>query len=206
MRVGIRVCGVCDTVSKVRLDANARCPCCAALVHRVRRSEFPMGSLVSALCGLLFFIPANLLPLMTFEFFGQRSTNTMFNGAFYLWKSGFWWMAFLVLMCSVLIPLLDLVLMVMISGGLLWRPRARWLMPSLAIQGWIKEWSMLEVYLIGLLVAYMRMIDMGEVHIGVGFVCFVVVIVAMFLANYWYDHRVAYDMAGAARDYERVRP
>jgi len=191
MKNRIDVCAHCDSVVQLTAGHHLKCPTCGAVLQRIP-NHFPLASLIFAVCGLLMFIPANTLALMTFEFVGRSSTNTMFNGASYLFGDGYWWMAFLVMMCSVVMPFLDLMFMALVCGGLLLPNPPQWLLYPLRWQAFVKEWSMLEVYLIGLLIAYIRMMDMGDVHIGMGFVCFVLVIVSIVLSHYHYSSELAF--------------
>jgi paraquat-inducible protein A len=98
-------------------------------------------------------------------------------------------------MCSVVVPLLDLGLMFFISLGL----KIPGLLPDTYLkkmmqwQHRVKEWGMTEVYMLGILVAYIKMIDMGTILVGTGLLCFVGMLVSVVLAQSSYDAESAFD-------------
>src|SRR5690606_11183239 len=107
-------------------------------------------TLAYSLAGLLFYMPANTQPILTLQILGMDSTNDMLNGVQQLFLGGYWWMSFLVLMCSVVVPLLDLSMMFLIALSLK-RPG---ILPEnnlkqlIAWQHHIQEWGMPEVYML----------------------------------------------------------
>ena len=194
------LCHDCDGLMQVPLlsaGQKAHCPRCAATVAEHKQNPI-LRTLGFSLAGLLFFIPANILPVLTFEIMSQGSTNTMLGGVSELYSSGFWWMALLVLLCSVIVPLVDLLLLFICSVLLsCHRPPAvtRWL---LLIQRYLKDWAMLEVYMLSLLVAYIKMSSMGHLLVGVGLYCFVGMLVSAILAQNSFDTVYAFNKLESA--------
>lgn len=175
---------------------KACCPRCGAVVaeHKCDPLSRTLGF---SLAGLLFFIPANIFPVLTFEVMSQDSTNTMLGGVIELFDSGFWWMALLVLLCSVLVPLVDLLLLFCCSF-LLHQPRPPTITRSLlVIQHHIKEWAMLEVYMLSILVAYIKMSSMGHLMVGIGLYCFIGMLMSAILAQKSFDTAYAFEQLEA---------
>ena len=125
---------------------------------------------------------------------GLVSTNTMLQGVLQLWQAGYWWMAFLVLLCSVVVPLLDLLLIFTAAVLLKLRLKPNILRRVLVWQHHLNEWAMLEVYMLGILVAYIKMSGMGNIVIGVGLYCFVGMLIAAILAESKFDHEQAFEL------------
>ena len=183
------LCHDCDwliNVSVLTAGQKACCPRCGAVVAE-QKQDILGRTFCFSLAGLLFYIPANLFPVLTFELMSQDSTNTMLGGVIQLFDDGFWWMAFLVLFCSVIVPLLDLVLLFTCSV-LLWLDKPPSITRSLLlVQHHLKEWAMLEVYMLSILVAYIKMSSMGHLLVGVGLYCFIGMLLSAILAQNSFD-------------------
>ncbi len=193
------LCPDCDKIYRRSLldgRQTARCSCCGAHLYG-SNSHMVDKTLAFSLAGLLFYIPANILPILTFAILGVDSTNTMLNGVEQLFMAGYWWMSFLVLMCSVLVPLINLLMLFGIALQLKLQAPQPGLSSLLLWQAKIEEWAMLEVYLLGIVVAYVKMLDMGDVIVGAGLYCFVGMMLAAVLASHIFDTEAGFDMAEA---------
>lgn len=193
--VEVALCPDCDyVVEKTSLAAgqSAVCPRCSALIYRTPKVGFS-GLFAFTLSGMLFFLPANTLPILTFSILGITSTNTMLNGVVRLFQDGYVWMSFMVFLCSVLAPLIDLLLLSFIALCM----TKGWISPTLkkAVlwQQKIREWGMLEVYMLGILVAYIKMISMGMIIIGFGLFCYIGMLVSVMLAWSNFDVQYCFD-------------
>ena len=192
----IVVCPDCDLVLErhaLRPNAVASCPRCGSQLYRTKPQMLDL-TLAYSLTGLFFFIPANTLPVLTFSILGKFSTNTMLNGVEQLFGAGYWWMSFLVLMCSVVVPLIELLLLAAISIALKTRRFVKAAGKMMLLHSKISEWSLLEVYLLGILIAYIKMIDLGNVIPGVGLLCFVLMLAASVLARQAFDVETGFDI------------
>lgn len=178
------LCPDCDlilSVATLKDGQYASCPRCHAKIRYQNVGQIEK-MLAFSLTGLFLAIPANIFPILTFNILDFSSTNTMLNGAVQLWNVGFWWMAFLVLMCSVVVPLLNLILLCAISLRIKWScPQQRTMKMIVAFQK-SQEWGMLEVYMLGILVAYIKMLSMGTLSIGLGLFCYTAMLVVTVLA------------------------
>ncbi len=195
------LCPDCDKIyrrSPLGGRQTAHCSCCGASLYG-SHSHMVDKTLAFSLAGLLFYIPANVLPILTFAILGVDSTNTMLNGVEQLFIAGYWWMSFLVLMCSVLVPLINLLLLFGIALQLKLQAPQPGLSSLLLWQAKIEEWAMLEVYLLGIVVAYVKMLDMGDVIVGAGLYCFVGMMLATVLASHIFDTEQAFDLVEAMR-------
>jgi len=202
----ICVCPDCDLVFERPALANGQAAECGRCGARLCQSKphFVDKTLAFSLAGLLFYIPANTLPVLTLLILGMDSTNSMMNGVQQLFSDGYWWMSFLVLLCSVVVPLIDLSLMFFIALGLKMPrlfPRA-YLIKMMCWQHRLKEWGMTEVYMLGILVAYIKMISMGKILIGAGLPFFVGMLVSVMLAHLSYDTEYAFDYLDEQGSYD----
>ena len=178
-------CHECDLLMRkpvLQDGERAQCPRCGyeLFSHRlyvVRRS------LALVLTALLLYIPANFLPIMQLNLLGQTSQDTVWSGVIGLYESGMQGIAVVVFLCSMAVPLLKLLcqLLVLLSirldlgrsyGLLLYR-----------IYHHLREWGMLEVYLMGILVAMVKLKDLADLSLGLGLFCFV----TLLLVQVWLE-------------------
>jgi len=188
-------CEYCDALLKMRDVGNAEtadCPICQSTLLTYKKDSISR-TLVFSLTGLLLYFPANLLPVMTLEIIGQKNSNSMVNGVQQLFEQGFWWMGFLVLMCSVLMPLFELSLLLFITllVKLNWRTRA--LAIALKCEHLCSEWGMLEVYMLGILVAYIKMRSLGDIVIGPAMWLFILLLISTVAALWTFDRHAVWD-------------
>lgn len=178
-------CHECDLLMRkpvLQDGESAECPRCGYELfshrhHVVRRS------LALVLTALLLYVPANFLPIMQLNLLGQTSQDTVWSGVIGLYESGMQGIAVVVFLCSMAVPLLKLLcqLLVLLSirtdfgrsyGLLLYR-----------IYHHMREWGMLEVYLMGILVAMVKLMDMADLSLGLGLFCFI----ALLLVQVWLE-------------------
>lgn len=168
-------CHECDWLMHKRPVAcgeRAQCPHCGFELYS-HRPRVLRRCLALTLAALLLFIPANFLPLMTLNLLGQHTQDTVWAGVQALWRTGMPEIAALVMLCSMVIPLVKLlcVLLVLLSirfeqgravGLLLYR-----------LYHHCREWGMLEIYLMGVLVSMIKLAGLAQIALGVGLACFI---------------------------------
>ena len=178
-------CHECDLLlRKPEASAGERveCPRCGYELY-THRAYVIRRSLALVLTALLLYVPANFLPIMRLNLLGQTTEDTVWTGVLGLYNSGMQSVAVVVFLCSMAVPLLKLLcqLAVLLSiqldmgrsyGLLLYR-----------IYHHMREWGMLEVYLMGILVAIVKLVDLAELSIGLGLLCFV----ALLLVQVWLE-------------------
>jgi len=182
-------CKDCDLLLE-RLEAppgdKALCPRCANPLYQPRHNSIE-HTLALAITGLLLFIPANLLPVMSLGLIGQETSTTIYQGSLVLFQEGLYWTALLVLFASIVIPFCKLLLMLFISGHL-YLERFNTLLPgAFRYYHYLDEWGMLEVYMLGVLVAVVKLKGMASVIPGIGLYCFVALPLVTTLMSSWLD-------------------
>ncbi|WP_260963275.1 paraquat-inducible protein A [Pseudomonas citri] len=178
-------CHECDLLMrkpKLALGEKAICPRCGYELY-AHRHNVVERSLALAIAALLLYVPANFLPIMQLNLLGQSSQDTVWSGVVGLFDTGMQGIAVVVFLCSMGIPLLKLLcqLAVLLSirldigrsyGLLLYR-----------IYHHLRDWGMLEVYLMGVLVAIVKLADMAAITVGLGLLCFI----SLLLVQVWLE-------------------
>ena len=178
-------CKDCDLLLE-RVDTpvgdKALCPRCANSLYQPRDNSIEY-TLALALTGLLMFLPANLLPVMSMDIIGQESSTTIYQGSLVLFQEGLYWTALLVFFASIAIPFCKLLLVLFISGSL-HRERFSPLLPyAFRYYHYLDEWGMLEVYMLGVLVAVVKLSGMANVLPGIGLYCFIALLLVTTLMS-----------------------
>jgi paraquat-inducible protein A len=197
-RLGFLACGVCELVSRPPAGAReAICPRCGAHVHsRTPNSVARTWALLAA--AAVFYVPANIEPVMiTSSLFGTQR-DTILSGVVYLWTSGSWPLAVLVFFASISVPLLKLFALAYLAISVQRcshrRPQAR--TKLYRILEFIGRWSMLDVFVVMVLVALVNLQALANVQAGRGALWFGCVVVLTMLASKSFDPRLIWDHVG----------
>jgi len=168
-------CKDCDLLLQ-RIDTpvgdKALCPRCDNPLYQ-RQEQSIERTLALAITGLLLFLPANLLPVMSMHLVGHETSTTIYEGSLVLFQEGLYWTALLVFSASVIIPLCKLLLVLFVSGSLYTKRYSPILPYALRYYHYIDDWGMLEVYMLGVLVAVVKLKAMASIVPDVGLYCFI---------------------------------
>jgi len=172
-------CPECDLLlhsAAPSLGEKAYCPRCGYLIQRPRKQSIER-TFALACAGLILFIPANLLPIIGIKMLGNSSSGTLWSGVSGLFAEGLWAVATLVMLASMLFPLINILLSLLISAHLYFQR------PSASLSLWMRllqhltEWSMLEVYTLGIIVACVKLSAMSDILFGFGLYAFLALLI-----------------------------
>ncbi|MEO8152668.1 MAG: paraquat-inducible protein A [Rhizobacter sp.] len=192
---GLLSCVTCGRVSQlVRpvTDGTAlRCPRCKTpLSHR--RPGSLNRTWAFLLGAMILYVPANLLPIMsTTSVFGDEQ-HTILGGIEELRASGDWTLALIVFIASIVVPMLKIAAMVLLATtaqrGSRWRSLERAQLYRMVDA--VGHWSMLDVFVVVLLVGTIRFGAFGGVQPEPGLLAFGAVVVLTMLAAGSFDPRL----------------
>ena len=178
-------CHECDLLMrkpKLAHGEKALCPRCGyelyAHIHNVVHR-----SLALVIAALLLYVPANFLPIMQLNLLGQSSQDTVWSGVLGLFNSGMQGVAVIVFLCSMGIPLLKLLCQLTVLLSIHFDVGRSYGLLLYRIYHHLRDWGMLEVYLMGVLVAIVKLADMAAMTIGIGLACFV----ALLFVQVWLE-------------------
>lgn len=179
-------CPECDLLLRRNVPVvgeKAHCPRCHYLLHHPRAHSVARTFALS-LTGLFLLLPANLLPMIGIKVLGNSHDGTLLSGVITLFDEGMWAVAIVVFLSSILFPVLSIILSLLISGHLYFNRANRHLSSWLRTLQHIDEWAMLEVYLLGIIVACVKLASMAELKFGLGLTAFVLLLlVTVMLAS-----------------------
>ena len=186
-------CHTCGLLSEEQRYEQRCLRCATPLHHRKHNSIEATWALLLAAVVLL--IPANLYPVMTVIRFGQGEPSTILSGIAHLIESGMWGLAMIVFVASIVVPVLKLFvlsfLLISVQTKSLWRPRDRTVLYR--ITEVIGAWSMVDIFLVGLLSALVSLDALSTIRPGIGATFFAGVVVATMFAAHQFDSRLIWD-------------
>ncbi len=186
-RIRLVACHDCDLLCRLEElpeGASADCARCGGLLRRRRRNSIERTLALTIAASLLFAV-ANLFPFLSFEMQGRVTQTTLASGVVDLWEQGVPQIAVLVGFTAVAAPFAQLALLLYVLlpvhfGRVPWQ-----LARSFRLLRHVQPWSMMEVFLVGILVAVTKLVDMAEVVPGLALWAFggLIVVLAGALAS-----------------------
>ncbi len=173
-------CPHCDLLQRLpdlAAGACARCPRCDKELRR-RREDSLNRTLALTFAAAVLYLVANSVPMLGLTIVGREASTTVLGGAKHLWEDGQEIVAVLVLFTAVIAPALQIGLMLAIVLGSLRERPPRWVGTLLRHHPTTRIWSMIEVMMVGVLVALVKIADYATVIPGIAlFVLWVLVFI-----------------------------
>ncbi|UVO17319.1 paraquat-inducible protein A [Stutzerimonas stutzeri] len=192
---GLMVCHECHQLNRHQPEyVQQHCTRCGARVH-MRRPNSIVRTWALLLSAALLYLPANLLPIMTVRTLGNGTPDTIMSGVVTLARHGMYPIAAVVFVASILVPTFKLIgiamLLISVQRHHPMSPRQRLLV--FRFIEWIGRWSMLDIFVIAILVAIVNFGSLASVEAGTGAVAFASVVVLTMLAAITFDPRLIWD-------------
>ena len=175
------VCEGCDAVySRPTLQPRdvARCPRCHSELDRhsgaQRRRILPF-----TVASLVMFTIANAFPIVEMEMQGHRNQTTLMGAVIALSSEGRSIVALLLLATTLLFPLLQLCILVYLLVPLANQRRPAGFAALVRAMQTLRPWGMVEVFLLGVLVAIVKLSSMAKVLPGPALYAFMVLTVLL---------------------------
>jgi paraquat-inducible protein A len=163
--VGCPQCDLLQRLPDLAPGASARCPRCNEELWR-RREDSLNRTLALAVAAAILYVVANSVPMLSLEAVGHEASTTVFGGAAQLWNDGEEIVAALVLFAAVLAPALQISFTLAIVIGARREHPRRWVGTLLRYQPTTRTWTMIEVMLLGVLVALIKIAELATVIPG----------------------------------------
>lgn len=179
---GLQGCPICTSVGSA--DAT-QCGVCGSRLH-AKWDESIQHTWAWLLTSILLYIPANFLPIMHTNFLGTVSQNSILGGVMELWSHGSYPIALVIFVASILVPLGKFIVLGWLClsvqfGSAFALPQKTRLY---RITEFVGRWSMIDVFVVGILVALIQLGTIMTILPGAAATAFAAMVAAtMFAAN-----------------------
>jgi len=197
--LGLLPCAQCGLLCRMAQDAgDLGCPRCGSTLH-VRKPNSVTRTWAFLIASVILYIPANTLTVMRTDSLFGRENHTILGGVVDLWNGGSWDLAVIVFVASIVVPILKMLALGLLAITV--QRRSRWRRHERArlyrMLEAVGHWSMLDVFVVALLVGLVRFHSIAEVLPGPGIAAFGAVVVLTMLSSMSLDPRLIWDTDNA---------
>lgn len=190
-------CHRCQLLSRYKPPLSIKrlaCPRCGASLH-FRKPNSIARTWALVIAAFIFYIPANIFPITVITSLGDVQSDTIISGVIYFIKTGMWPIALIIFTASIFVPVLKLLalsyLLVSIQRKSQWRPNDR--TQLYRITEAVGRWSMVDIFVLAILVALAKLGYFATVEAGPAAVFFAAVVVTTMAAAMVFDPRLIWD-------------
>ena len=194
--VGCPNCGEMQRVEHQCGSSVCVCSVCRSPLARTTLRSLPLA-LCCASSVLVLLIPANLFPFLTTSVLGVSRHSQLISSASTMWTDGWPLLAVFIGLFVVVLPLMRFSLLTMVLGSLQFGYRPGWLGRAFRWANGLQQWAMLDVFLLGLWVAYARLSGTISVQIGPGAFCFIAAALLSLFSRASLDKGAVWRLIGA---------
>lgn len=191
-------CHSCHFLSQIQPATTADygyCPRCGEPLHR-RKIDSLSRTWALVLAAMILYIPANMMPVMMTISMGSEQSDTILSGVFYLLVNDMWPLAMVIFVASIFVPLLKLVVLVYLLLSVQFKStrHAKDRTSLYRLIESVGRWSMVDIYVVTILVALVNMGSLATVEAQTGAIAFAAVVVLTMLATLSFDPRLIWDV------------
>ncbi len=183
-------CHICEAVNEADKEDKVYCRRCGCKIYDKKSKSF-QTSLAFLITAIIFYIPANIFPILKTYSLGQEEENTIMGGIIYLWEHGSYPIAVIVFLASVTIPIIKFIMLFFL---LFWKKLN--IKPTLAFKSkmyhlaeFIGPWSMIDVFVVAILSALIHF-NIASIKPGFAATSFALSVIFTMLSALTYDKRL----------------
>ncbi|NTS75491.1 paraquat-inducible protein A [Catenovulum sp. SM1970] len=192
---GLAQCHLCDyLVPYEEQNPHQKCPRCGSHIEQ-RKKDSLRRCWAWTITSLIAFLPANFYPIMTILYFGKGQPDTILSGIFTLLKFGMYPIAFVVFFASFVVPLAKIMGLFYLLYSFERRTEltAKQKTKMYRYIEFFGRWSMLDVFVVALLVALVELGSIVEIVAGPGATAFGIMVIITMIAAHYLDPRLLWD-------------
>ncbi|MDH3692493.1 MAG: paraquat-inducible protein A [Gammaproteobacteria bacterium] len=185
---GLQGCPICTSVGPAE---KTHCDGCGAKLHSGWENSIQQ-TWAWLITSVMLYIPANFLPITYSRFLGKETESTILGGVVTLWEHGDKPIALVIFVASVLVPLGKIIVLgwmcisVQIGSKFALTQKTK----LYRVTEFVGRWSMIDVFVVGILVALIQVGNIMTVRPGVAAVAFAAMVVTTMLAALAFDPRL----------------
>jgi len=198
LRLGLVSCNACHLLSRKpkALDHGITyCPRCGEELHQ-RKPNSIARTWALVIAAMVFYIPANVLPMTITSAVGTVSADTIMSGVIYFMQHGSWEIALVIFTASVFVPFLKFIILIYLLLAVQFKlvKQPKDLTRLYRFTEAIGRWSMLDIYVVTILVALVKLGFLADIEAGPAALYFALVVVTTMVAAESFDPRLIWDV------------
>jgi len=188
-------CHSCSLLCRLPvLDHHYICPRCNAPLH-IRKTDSLNRTWALLIAAVILYFPANIFPITLTGAIGHVQADTIISGVIYFLFSGSWHIAIVIFVASVIVPLMKMIiffyLLISVNRKSIKKPEDRTRLYHITEA--VGRWSMVDVYVVTILVSLVKLGFLADIAAGPGAAYFAGVVVITMLAAESFDPRLIWD-------------
>lgn len=188
-------CGLVQRLDRLSPGTVAECIRCGSFVAGRSTTRSLEVTAALSLAALILYVPANIYPIMKMYLYGGYSESTVWDGIVMLARTDQWFIAAIVFFASMVIPLVKLagLFSLVVTARMGWGRRLRSRTQLYRFIDAIGPWAMLDVFLLAVLVALVKLSNWAKILPGPGLLAFTLVVVLTMLASAAFDPKLIWE-------------
>ena len=188
-------CGLVQALEPLAPGTVAECIRCGSFMGGRASARSLEITAALSLAALILYVPANVYPIMKMYLYGGYSESTVWDGIVLLAENNQWFVAVVVFMASMVIPLVKLagLFALVVTARTGWGERLRERTQLYKFIDAIGPWAMLDVFLLAVLVALVKLSTWAKILPGPGLIAFTAVVVLTMLASAAFDPKLIWE-------------
>lgn len=185
---GLQGCPICTSIGSAE---KTHCGGCGATLH-AGWAESIQRTWAWLITSAILYFPANFLPITYTRYFGRETESTILGGVVTFWEHGDRPIAVIIFVASVLVPLGKMIVLawmclsVQLDSNFALRQKTI----LYRVTEFVGRWSMIDVFVVGILVALIQLGNIMTVRPGIAAVAFAGMVVTTMLASLAFDPRL----------------
>jgi paraquat-inducible protein A len=192
--ISCHCCHLVCQMPETKRDPEITCPRCGTRMHQ-RKPDSLARAWALVIAAIVFYIPANVMPISVTTALGTAEGDTIMSGVIYFIQSGSWPIALVIFVASIFVPVLKMLillfLLISVQMKSKWRPMDRTRLYRI-IEA-IGRWSMVDIFVITIMAALIKLGALADFAAGPAAVYFAAVVVLTILAAMSFDPRLIWD-------------
>ena len=171
----LTACHGCDLLveeGNIPPRSKAICPRCGSSLYEPKDNTVN-NTLALVITGLILLWPAISQPLIEMTILGDTAFNTLLKAVVKIYQAGYYWVAFMVFLTSILAPSAKLFLLLIVLLHIKFKRQTKLLPLIFGYYIKLEVWEMFDVYIIAMLVSVIKLFDIAVIHGGLGLYCFI---------------------------------
>jgi paraquat-inducible protein A len=193
---GLARCSSCGLVAP---STEAHCPRCSTPLH-LRKPDSLQRTWALIVTALLFYFPANMLPILRVESLTSTSENSIMRGVIEFWQDKDYAVAAIIFTASITIPILKLVALAWLCIAARSGERPRLMTRLYRVTELIGRWSMVDIFVVAVVVTLVQFRPSMSIHAGPAAIPFALVVILTMIAAFTFDPRLIWDAQARLQD------